>query len=155
MNSCSLASSLRKRDMNCERDCTVLPLSTAHFFVFIIGVSPTAFNSTSIFFFSSFVVESSDGGCVSSFCVSVGDSAVSDIFGSPLRVTLWFTTTSTFAQQRRLLAQKKRQSLQLAILLVNNRSQEGSACQRKAEAEVELRGLLSFVLGDVTWEIIL
>lgn len=52
-----------------------------------------------------------------------------------------------FAQQRRLLAQKKRQSLQLAILLVNNRSQEGSACQRKAEAEVELRGLLSFVLG--------
>lgn len=47
LTSCSLASSLRKRDMNCERDCTVLPLSTAHFFVFIIGVSPTAFNSTS------------------------------------------------------------------------------------------------------------
>lgn len=34
----------------------------------------------SLFFFSSFVVESSVGGCDSSFCVSVGDSALSDIF---------------------------------------------------------------------------
>lgn len=33
--------------MNWERDCNVLPLSTAHFFVFMIGVSPTAFSNTS------------------------------------------------------------------------------------------------------------
>lgn len=45
--SCSVASSLRKREMNWDRDCTVRPLSTAHFFVFIIGVSPTAFSNTS------------------------------------------------------------------------------------------------------------
>lgn len=33
--------------MNWDTDCTVLPRSNAHFFVFMIGVSPTAFSSTS------------------------------------------------------------------------------------------------------------
>lgn len=33
--------------MNWDRDSIVRPRSTAHFFVFIIGVSPTAFSSTS------------------------------------------------------------------------------------------------------------
>lgn len=51
------------------------------FNVFICFVIESDFrNARLLFFFSSFVVESSDGGCDSSFCVSVGDSALSDIF---------------------------------------------------------------------------
>lgn len=47
LTNCSLGSSLRNFVMNCERACMVLPFSTDHFLVFMIGVSPTDFNSTS------------------------------------------------------------------------------------------------------------